>query len=81
MTSPPTGRILPPPDFEENSQATIEFRLVLNLVSGTYQLGVDLAYNDLSRYYDRIVRAVDFVVTSNDGAQGTADLECEFCVR
>jgi len=72
---------LTPPDFEEYSQATIEFRLMLNLVSGTYQLGVDLAYNDLSRYYDRIVRAVDFVVTSNDGAQGTADLECEFSVR
>jgi lipopolysaccharide transport system ATP-binding protein len=69
------------PDFIKNSQATIEFRLVLNLVGGTYHLGVDLAYNDLSRYYDRIIRAVDFVVTSNDAAQGIADLECEFTVR
>jgi lipopolysaccharide transport system ATP-binding protein len=70
----------PTPDFEENSTATIEFSLKLNLIQGTYYLGTDLAYSDLSCYYDRMDRAVDFVVTQADGARGIADLQCSFNV-
>jgi len=43
-----------------------------------YYLGLNLAYNDLSRYYDRIDRALDFVVVGSDGARGVADLKADF---
>lgn len=66
--------------FEPRSIADVEFTLTLNLVSGAYQLGLDLAYADLSCYYDRMVRAVDFVVTGCDGARGVADLGARFDV-
>jgi lipopolysaccharide transport system ATP-binding protein len=68
------------PDFEAGSLADIEFDLDLNLIEGTYHLGTDLAYSDLSCYYDRIDRAVDFVISSADGARGIADLKCSFRV-
>jgi lipopolysaccharide transport system ATP-binding protein len=63
------------PDFESDSVFEIVYRLKLNLVNGIYQLGVDLAYHDLSRYYDRLDRALDFVITGGSGARGYADLE------
>lgn len=68
------------PNFTANSSVVIEFPLELNLVSGTYHLGVNIAYNDLSRYYDRIDRALDFVVTGANGARGIADLKTEMKV-
>jgi lipopolysaccharide transport system ATP-binding protein len=68
------------PDFQAQSRAEVEFTLQLNLVAETYHLGVNLAYHDLSRYYDRIDRAVDFVVTGGSGARGIADLQAVFKV-
>jgi lipopolysaccharide transport system ATP-binding protein len=68
------------PNFEANSTAVIEFALKLNLIGGTYYLGTDLAYADLSCYYDRIDRVMDFVVVPADGARGIADLQCAFRV-
>jgi lipopolysaccharide transport system ATP-binding protein len=66
------------PDFEANTSRQIEFKLKLNLAPGTYQLGVNMAYHDLSKYYDRIDRALDFVMTSNTGSRGITDLQAEF---
>lgn len=63
------------PDFEPDSIAEIEYKVKLSMVSGIYHLGVDMAYHDLSRYYDRIDRALDFVVTGGDGARGYANLD------
>lgn len=71
---------IPTRDFAPNTRATIEYTLTLNLAAGTYQLGVDLAHADLSRYYDRLDRALDFVVTSDDGARGVANLHADFQV-
>jgi ABC-type polysaccharide/polyol phosphate transport system ATPase subunit len=68
------------PDFEANTVATIEFPLRLNLAAGIYYLGVNLAYNDLTRYYDRIDRALDFVVHGGNGARGFANLDAAFRV-
>jgi len=68
------------PDFEADTLALIEYTLELNLLSGTYHLGVDLAYADLSRYYDRLDRAADFVVTSSNDVRGIADLRAAFNV-
>ena len=68
------------PDFKAGTTALIEYQLKLNLVADTYHLGVDLARHDLSSYYDRLDRALDFVVTGGDGARGIADLEANFAV-
>lgn len=69
------------PDFEAGTTAVIEFQINANLVSGTYYLGINAAYQDLTRYYDRLDRALDFVVTGGNGARGIADLEAQFRVR
>jgi len=66
------------PVFEAGSIVDIKFDLQLNLVAGTYQLGLNMAYADLTRYYDRIDRALDFVVTGASGARGVADLKAGF---
>ncbi len=71
---------LPTPTFAANTIAEIEFALKINLVEGMYYLGLNLAYKDLSRYYDRIDRALDFVVVGGDGARGVADLKADFKV-
>jgi hypothetical protein len=63
------------PDFAANTRTIMEFNLDLNLAPGTYQVGVNIAYHDLSRYYDRIDRAFDFVMTSPNGSRGIADLQ------
>lgn len=72
---------IPTPDFGKNTSAVIEFPLNLSLSAGTYQLGVNLAYKDLSRYYDRIDRALDFVIVSKSGSRGFADLQAGFTVK
>jgi lipopolysaccharide transport system ATP-binding protein len=68
-------------DFKANSTAVIEFQLELNLVGDTYYLGVDVARGDLSTYYDKFDRALDFVVTGVDGSRGRADLMAKFQVK
>jgi len=65
------------PIIQANKDLIIDFPLELNLSSGTYQLGVNLAYKDLSRYYDRIDRALDFVVVSSNGSRGISDLKAK----
>jgi len=69
------------PNFEANTTATIEFPIELNLSSGTFQLGVNLAYKDLSRYYDRIDRALDFVIVSSNGSRGISDLKAKIEIK
>ncbi len=66
------------PKFEAQTTRTVAFQLKLNLAPGTYRLGVNIAYQDLSKYYDRIDRALDFVVTSHSGSRGITDLQAEF---
>lgn len=66
------------PVFEAGSVVNIKFDMQLNLVAGTYHLGLNMAYSDLTRYYDRIDRALDFVVTGGSGARGVADLKAGF---
>jgi hypothetical protein len=53
----------------------------LNLVGDTYYLGVDLAHGDLSLYYDKLDRALDFVVAGVDGSRGRADLRAKFQIK
>jgi ABC-type polysaccharide/polyol phosphate transport system ATPase subunit len=66
------------PNFTAGSTAIIQFGMKLNLLSGTYHLGVNIASFDLAHYYDRMDRALDFVVESLDGSQGIVDMETSF---
>jgi lipopolysaccharide transport system ATP-binding protein len=66
------------PSFQAGEEAVIAFDLHLNLAQGTYELGVNLAYADLSKYYDRNDRVLDFVITARNGARGVADLDARF---
>lgn len=68
------------PDFAAGTTAVVEFHINTNLVGGTYYLGVNVAYEDLTRYYDRIDRALDFVVSGGQGARGIANLDAQFRV-
>lgn len=68
------------PHFKAGSIATVQFRMKLNLLSGTYHMGVNIANSDLTHYYDRIDRGLDFVVESVDGSQGVANMETSFNV-
>jgi len=66
------------PDLEANTSVVVEFPLRLNLTAGVYNLGVNLAYNDLTLYYDRIDDALAFVVTGGNGARGISNLQAGF---
>jgi ABC-2 type transport system ATP-binding protein len=66
------------PSFSAGSQAILELRLQMNVVQGIYQIGMDLAYEDLRCYYDRLESAASLVVVGDDGAKGVADLKAVF---
>lgn len=68
------------PSFRAGEETTICFDMQLNLAQGTYELGINLAYADLTRYYDRNDRVMDFVVSARRGARGVADLDASFSV-
>jgi lipopolysaccharide transport system ATP-binding protein len=66
------------PDFSANNIVNVQFPLTLNLAAGTYHLGVNFAYHDLSLYYDRMDRALDFVIVGGNGSRGVANLDASF---
>jgi ABC-2 type transport system ATP-binding protein len=66
------------PSFSAGSQAILDLRLQMNVVQGIYQIGMDLAYEDLRCYYDRLESAASLVVVGDDGAKGVADLKADF---
>jgi lipopolysaccharide transport system ATP-binding protein len=68
----------PTPDFQAGERVRACFNLELPLLDGEYDLGVDIASTDASHYYDRLERALGFVVQSSSGAQGLVDLGAEF---
>ena len=59
-------------------RASISFELQMNVVDGIYQIGMDLHYQDLTCYYDRLESAATVVVHGGEGAKGVADLGCRF---
>ena len=50
----------------------------MNVVDGIYNIGLDVHYNDLSCFYDRIELAVTVVINGGDGAKGISDMSCQF---
>ena len=64
------------PSFIRGERATVEFKLQMNVLEGIYQIGTDLAYQDLTCYYDRMESVASLVVLGGKGAKGIVDLRC-----
>jgi lipopolysaccharide transport system ATP-binding protein len=67
------------PNFVKGQRATVIYELQMNLVEGIYNIGIDLAYQDLRCYYDRLESAISLMVDGGNGGKGIADLRCHFC--
>lgn len=65
------------PSFKAGDRTIVTYRMKMNLLSGIYHLATDLAYADLSCYYDYVASAMSFVVTGADQAKGVANLDAE----
>ncbi|MCB0178012.1 MAG: ABC transporter ATP-binding protein [Anaerolineae bacterium] len=65
------------PNFRAGDRAVIRYELTMNLIDGLYRLTTDLAYNDLSCYYDYVADALSFVVVASDPAKGIANLQTD----
>lgn len=65
------------PDYRAGDWAVVTYKLDTHLLDGAYHLTTDLAYADLSCYYDYVVGALSFVVIGGDKAKGVANLRAE----
>lgn len=65
------------PCFSAGDRCRVEFSLRLPLLDGAYELGVDAAAGDLSHYYDRLERAMTFMIAGASPAQGIVDLQAK----
>ncbi len=74
-----TSRVLgiTTPTFRAGDRILVTYKLVINLLDGIYHLATDLAYTDLSCYYDYMANALSFIVTDGSRAKGVADLKVE----
>ena len=68
---------LKPPHFKAGERVQVRYKLELHLLDGIYRLNTDLAYADLSCYYDYFADALNFVVTGGKQAVGVANLNAE----
>ncbi|HMN30112.1 MAG TPA: ABC transporter ATP-binding protein [Caldilineaceae bacterium] len=62
------------PDFQAGERYRVVFALDLPLLSGVYELSVDIAASDFSHFYDCIEQALSFSVVGTNGAKGLVDL-------
>ena len=69
------------PDFAAGDHCRVEFTLSLPLLTGSYELGVDIAASDLSHFYDCMERAVGFAVVGPDHAKGLVDLQADIGIK
>lgn len=65
------------PDFAAGERCRVEFTIDVSLLEGSYEVGADVAANDLGHYYDRVERAMSFWVKNRSGARGVVDLKTE----
>jgi lipopolysaccharide transport system ATP-binding protein len=65
------------PNFQAGDWVTVRYKLDIHLLDGVYNLATDLAYSDLSCYYDYVANALSFVVVGGSRAKGVADLKAE----
>jgi hypothetical protein len=69
------------PDFQAGERYQVEFMLDVPLLSGVYELSVDITASDLSHFYDCIERALGFSVVGANGAKGLVDLGAKVTFR
>ncbi len=69
------------PNFCAGDTYRIEYTLDLPLLSGTYEVGFDMASSNFSHFYDYLERALTFSVVGNPGAQGVVDLDAEISIK
>jgi lipopolysaccharide transport system ATP-binding protein len=69
------------PEFSRGARCRVEFHLQLALLSGNYEMSIDVAAADLSHFYDCLERALGFSVISSDGAKGLVDLGAKINIR
>jgi lipopolysaccharide transport system ATP-binding protein len=62
------------PDFFPGDQYKVEYSLTIPLLSGTYEVSVDIVSSDLRYFYDYMECALAFSVTGSTKAQGLVDL-------
>lgn len=62
------------PNYQAGDWATITYKLDIHLLDGTYSVAVDMAYADLSCYYDFVADAINFTVVGAKTARGVANL-------
>lgn len=65
------------PNFKAGERAVVRYRLNMHLLDGIYSLTTDLAYADLSCYYDYVADALSFVVTGGGQVKGVANLQAD----
>jgi lipopolysaccharide transport system ATP-binding protein len=65
------------PSYQAGEWATWTYKLEMHLLDGTYTVNIDLAYADLSCYYDFIANALNFTVIGAKNAKGVANLRAD----
>jgi hypothetical protein len=65
------------PVYRAGDRAVIEYKLDMHLLNGVYSLSTDLAYEDLTCYYDYFADALSFVVTGSGASRGVVNLAAE----
>jgi ABC-type polysaccharide/polyol phosphate transport system ATPase subunit len=65
------------PDFASGEKYRVEYDLNMPLLSGTYEVSVDIASSNLSHFYDYLERAMTFSVVGTNAAQGLVDLDAK----
>ncbi len=65
------------PSYKAGEWATWTYKLEMHLLDGTYTVNIDLAYADLSCYYDFIANALNFTVIGAKHAKGVANLRAD----
>ncbi len=69
------------PEFCAGETCQVEFQFEVHLLEGTYELGVDVTAADLSHFYDRVERSLDFLVVDSNRAKGLVDLASSVVIR
>lgn len=69
------------PDFTAGERCRIEYKLIMPLLDGRYELDVTIMPNDLSHFYDYVEGALAFTITGTTWAKGLVDLDAQIAVH
>lgn len=69
------------PHFSAGDRIRVKYRFEAHLLDGIYKITTDLAYADLSCYFDYYADAVSFLVIQGDKATGMANLNAVIAIE